>query len=548
MIYLIFLLSLINFSEAIITRDDQKFSIHYLPYKSFNENILQNKKIIENGDLIKINSNLCYVPKTKNDPISEFSNSSVTTNFRNYLKDNLRESINIIEKFTEKQQLNNRQCLNYSTGFWSYEFCNGQVINQIHKSVDDFSDHSMVNKLGEVENSLNQFNEKILNYYTVMIGRKNGYYITEFASNGDICDLNGLPRTIEIQYSCGFSTSQESGTPNIQFLTEPKNCNYQIGIAIPELCKLDIFKPNNIDPFDIDDYYLKETNAKESQEIAFENSLVCLQPHDEEQPLKQDSEVVKEVNSQKSVIDLFYNFKPFFIGSGVYFLKHKTIEANMGSRKPDKLLFSGDISKLDSKLETMLPSLIKLDSFFESELFNYEDHDSFKWIGDIVNLQNKVTDTVLISVTYNTFNNRIERTIQRSYNSTISHYTSNFIEFTKFQNEGTEKVNLFANTINKKTINNIEVLEMINRNALISNKFQNFLSQRKDEFSSDFDWSQANNNKNNIVIQNIEESVVDQIQYFNLEEFENLLTEIYWSRNEKKSHNDNDDTEKNSNA
>merc|ERR1712025_718848 len=59
--------------------------------------------------------------------------------------------------------------------------------------------------------------------------------VSLFYSNGDICDLTGKPRQIEVKLKCKTADSPSTVT---LYLLEPKTCEYVLGVESPLVCDL----------------------------------------------------------------------------------------------------------------------------------------------------------------------------------------------------------------------------------------------------------------------------------------------------------------------
>ena len=68
--------------------------------------------------------------------------------------------------------------------------------------------------------------------------------IKQVWTSGTICDMNGLPRTIEVQYFCAENRKDD----RIMYIKEVTTCNYIIAIQTPRLCKEPAFRDRGEKP------------------------------------------------------------------------------------------------------------------------------------------------------------------------------------------------------------------------------------------------------------------------------------------------------------
>lgn len=153
-------------------------------------------------------------------------------------------------------------CLNFSSGWWSYQFCFGVEVVQYHAvaspkdgfSVRDPSLQQYVlgrdvestehvdrpntpSHYGHANSEVGELAEVPSN--TELIHKGNQRYLVQRLEDGTICDLTGRPRTIEIQYHCAITGSAD----RIGWIKEVTTCAYLMAVYTPRLCKDVAFLP-----------------------------------------------------------------------------------------------------------------------------------------------------------------------------------------------------------------------------------------------------------------------------------------------------------------
>lgn len=86
-----------------------------------------------------------------------------------------------------------------------------------------------------------------------------------FYSGGDVCDLTGLPRQIEVKMKCKKADSPSTVS---LYLLEPKVCEYVLGVESPLVCDLlehaddqtGLFPPGLVDTIDLEPGPVKQAD------------------------------------------------------------------------------------------------------------------------------------------------------------------------------------------------------------------------------------------------------------------------------------------------
>lgn len=148
------------------------------------------------------------------------------------------------------KDMENQQCLYYTTGWWSYMFCYNSYVKQYHAVAA--TSHNRQWPPAEDPNTPHY----ILGAYNTINGKKatlegppppkagdlqtqsETTFLVQKLDGGTPCDLTGKPRKIEVQYHCS------PGTPDrIGWIKETATCAYQMVIYTSRLCNDVVFQP-----------------------------------------------------------------------------------------------------------------------------------------------------------------------------------------------------------------------------------------------------------------------------------------------------------------
>lgn len=130
-----------------------------------------------------------------------------------------------------KQFLKGEYCLYGGSGWWKYEFCYGKKVDQYH---EEGGGKKTVINLGQFkeEDHLAWLEQHPSKRPKEGASRKQ---VSIFYSNGELCDLTGKPRQIEVKLKCKAADSPSTVT---LYLLEPKTCEYVLGVESPLVCDL----------------------------------------------------------------------------------------------------------------------------------------------------------------------------------------------------------------------------------------------------------------------------------------------------------------------
>lgn len=336
-----------------------KYLISYIDEDDWSDRILQNQSVMNSGYIVNMGDDLeCFIQNAStqlNDVLedsNEHSNSEKTALLTKTLNQGVKT---IFDKLNER-------CIFYQAGFWIYEYCPGIEFVQFHGRVNTKTgeivnrDESLVYRLGKPKANVEEREFELL-YDDV------GYYISEIIGSGDICDVTGAERMVEIQYVCGGSNS---GPSTIQWVRETKICVYEAQVTIPELCNLELLAKN------------------EDQKNA--SPILCRMP------------VKSKIDSNS--IDLITKYEPIFLGSGIYFLRP------FNTDERDKLMVTDNaMSNWDEITETYYQkfgnAINKMLSLRLVSLPNghiLQPGDSCVWLAEVVDMKDRFQTTLSLNI------------------------------------------------------------------------------------------------------------------------------------------------------
>ncbi|XP_076464487.1 endoplasmic reticulum lectin 1-like isoform X2 [Babylonia areolata] len=149
----------------------------------------------------------------------------------------VHDTSTVINKLTDKQVLreliSGDYCLQGGVGWWKHEICIGRYARQFHKD-----------KTGETNIYLGRFNEEHHlqwlaehpNKRPKPVGQRKFLYF--MYTGGDVCDVTGKPRKVEVRLKCIDKTEHGSTHSLSLSLTEPVTCEYILLVESLLLCDL----------------------------------------------------------------------------------------------------------------------------------------------------------------------------------------------------------------------------------------------------------------------------------------------------------------------
>ena len=274
----------------------QKFNIIYVP--SINETLDSLVQSHGNGTLLRLGEDMkCFIPNETKMSFLQQINNNITI-WNQLLQDSLSEGLNIIDSTMHSK------CLSQGNGFWKYQLCYDSDFLQYHNSP---SDTEFVNKLGSYLGISNS------SEVTLIFDNEIGYYISEFLEPGDVCDLTGKTREVEVQYVCGLNKDY----PALQWVKEVGTCIYEARVMVPGLCSLELFAKN-------------EDKLSATQ-------IVCERSVD-----KNNDNVSHPYNIEGGIVDIVTDFDPSFLNNEIFLLNPVDINQSL-----IYLLYTGEITNDD---------------------------------------------------------------------------------------------------------------------------------------------------------------------------------------------------------
>lgn len=127
-----------------------------------------------------------------------------------------------------------QHCLYGGSGWWKYEFCYGQKVDQYHEEKGPHGPQKTVLNLGrfDMDKHKKWIDDNPNKRPKPLETRK---HVSHFYSGGDICDITGKPRHVEVKLKCKKS---ESPSAVSIYLLEPKTCEYVLGVESPLVCDI----------------------------------------------------------------------------------------------------------------------------------------------------------------------------------------------------------------------------------------------------------------------------------------------------------------------
>ncbi|XP_028393086.1 endoplasmic reticulum lectin 1-like [Dendronephthya gigantea] len=120
--------------------------------------------------------------------------------------------------------LNGVYCLRGGSGWWHYEYCHGVHVLQYH-----------TDQQGKTIIYLGHWNIDVHRDWVKKNPQKSMEYVTHYYGNGEICDITGMARTVQVRLKCMKSNHLQEVSI---YLLEPKKCQYILGVDSPILCPL----------------------------------------------------------------------------------------------------------------------------------------------------------------------------------------------------------------------------------------------------------------------------------------------------------------------
>lgn len=334
---------LIQFTTAtLLTLDvdpiaSEKYTINYVSSCRWDD-LYDSSNSKYNGRFFQFGEDTqCFIPNiVKNSTFDNLRNSSIMS--EDLLRNTIETGVKMISDTLDGY------CIVYHNGFWTYRYCPGKDLVQLHN--DTLDPQTLVYVLGKAEADIKDRDFQLLN-------NEVGYYISELLGMGDVCDVTGAHRLVDVQYVCG----ETHGAATIQWIRETKICQYVMQIALPDLCKLELLAKN------------------EDKKTA--TQIDCV---------KRDNDLKKY---DRNIIDLLAEFDPIFLGYGVYLLQP------IAGGKRNALLYTDVLNndnlnevprKVYDKFGKAINRLITQRKLSLSDGTVVVNGDSFTWMSEIFDI------------------------------------------------------------------------------------------------------------------------------------------------------------------
>lgn len=363
-----------------------KYYISYVTPEHWENAIENNATALSEGSFLHLGNDLsCYIPQLPPD-WADSNKEDDEFEFHRLLEDNLQRGVEIIINSSEK-------CATFVSGFWTYEYCPNSQLSQFHGNPKKTPLHYVLARSQNIDED-RKFQLLYNNFH---------YYISEIVGSGDVCDLTGNPRVVEIQYVCAAAADAAT----IQWIKEVKTCYYEVQIAVPKLCELELLSSNQ--------------DKKKS------NPLIC----------------VNQGKETTSIVNLMGKYEPIFVGSDFYLLKP---HANTTIDPRNILLYSGKHKIKDKFVQSDAELYENIGSAFSRMLFQqllissserpFKPGDEFSWVSDVVDLQGNFLTRLQFNLSSSSLADiTLDSTVQLPENGNLVYHRSHDVDESKKMKE-----------------------------------------------------------------------------------------------------------------
>lgn len=312
----------------------EKYSISYVTPEYWQTAIKGNASALAEGYTLQIGDGLsCYLRQGGSNESSSSKREEDELEFKHLLEDNLQTGIDIIAE-------NMKECLEFRSGYWTYDYCPEIGLSQFN---GDLKTTHLYYVLGKPDQE-RQF-QLLYNSFD--------YYISEILGSGTICDVTGNPRAVEIQYVCGAA----AGSATIQSIKEVKTCYYEVQIALPQLCELELLSS--------------------SEEKKASNPILC----------------VNDAKLPGGTVELLSRYDPIFMGSDFYLLEpqiattddQRKIVLYSGKHKI-KEGFVGSSPRLYDNIGNAFSRMLYQQLLIQPGELDFKPGDEISWASNVVDL------------------------------------------------------------------------------------------------------------------------------------------------------------------
>ncbi|KAJ1874214.1 Protein OS-9 [Coemansia sp. RSA 990] len=231
---------------------------------------------------------LCQVPRVDKNITAAKSKDNASDSKSGEL-DAHKENEQAIMRGLELLQPLKRNCISYTAGWWTFEYCHDQRVRQYHRTAPDkngdvaeieyrLGDYSHRKQYPAIESSERDASGTRPEVRTTQIrqfGRKR--FLTQVWAGGTVCDITRQPREVEIQFHCDPNSPER-----IVYVEEVAICQYIMVINTPRLCADSSFY--DVAASTVNDIKCQQVVADKEYEIlmAEHDSLLHLEPKDQD--------------------------------------------------------------------------------------------------------------------------------------------------------------------------------------------------------------------------------------------------------------------------
>ncbi|KAL5463343.1 hypothetical protein EMCRGX_G032235 [Ephydatia muelleri] len=132
-------------------------------------------------------------------------------------------------------------CLRKTTGWWTYEYCHGVSVKQLHLEGGKVVKEMVIGYYSnETEWTQDAVNAKTQEFQRPLLDPMHSPYHSVSYTNGTLCETTGVNRTAEVQISCVLSPSSM-----VVDVMEVATCRYVLYVSTPHMCAHPLFTPTN---------------------------------------------------------------------------------------------------------------------------------------------------------------------------------------------------------------------------------------------------------------------------------------------------------------
>jgi len=125
-----------------------------------------------------------------------------------------------------------QHCFSASSGYWKYELCYGKQVKQFH---EERGIRGATITLGRWDATKHK-EWLVANPIRNPPSNKTPKSVSHLYDGGDVCDVSGKPRRVEVVFRCKYDEKNPSAVSLI--LVEPRTCDYLLKVEAAFICPL----------------------------------------------------------------------------------------------------------------------------------------------------------------------------------------------------------------------------------------------------------------------------------------------------------------------